>query len=956
MKKQKYRFSLTRVRGANIRYNTGLSATGEYYNTYDYNSTELITQSQIGGIYFNLCDDFLGRAVKVAMFHDGELQGVNNFYLVTEVTRQFPIDAHTSYIISWDTRVFAPAPDAFFQFETKYTHPVFSKLSIDKARSSDNMGYTTVLNSDLAFKAGTFDYIEALTVADALIFEIERYDYSQNAYYQIYKSLPFTKAECTLDYDRRQLTVDFTNSSYKAYLDKNLNTTVNIAKGGYQHSSLDFNIPAMLQVYVDGAETITNIVGGSATEVDISYQETPDDFIAKIIDNYQQSLEPDNNIFWALIPTAGIIWAELLVWRFYAKIFNLRPEWAKEKWASDYARLLYLSKFGFQLAGRQAEIEIVGGNYSEPGSNIIDSPAGFYYATTSDNQISQVYQPTNNIVRFNNDDSNWYLLFNPNTRILTINRKSDNTVVYTSTLPVSTSCLFSPDNISGTQFVNSQDATDRCAVRNHNVFNVFCRILTTKKVEPNIDVQNYASDNAASFTVELGADDFAYTGLAYKYYVYKPVGYSTELYNTIFDGRLQEAHLIRPVSYDTFYVSLRGSTQTQLTDAGLGAKDSYSYYTYKNTVGSSLRQHFIPIGHYFWSGVSFYAVLPDNFISVLSPWYYNVEQHHFFTVGAAISKLLRVVAPNIKFAQTSEYSTILYNTNLTVQLPSQQFLVQQPLIYLTHSSNIQAGLFNIEAQKINLSLKKIFDMLRDAFQIYYYVDELGKLHLEHISWFYGINKLDNVQYDTLSMRDAYTKINVDYGQGKIQADNSYLYSSIKMTADSDEALELFRPLEIKCLEEPCRTLDTEEIVLGDFKTDIDYMYASMSERSDSIALLVPTVNRITRSIQLVYSKITRCDIHGLNDYMYNLWPTNYKATSYELLQYYRWNFASLLTDHCAYQAIERARYFTQEIQIPVDTDIDMEKLISTRFGEGFILSYKLDLDSRYATINLLHKG
>lgn len=955
MKKQKYRFSLTRVRGARIRYNAGLTPEGEYYGTYDYNSTELITQSQIGGNYFKLSDDFLGRAIKVAVFYDGNLQSIDNFYLVTDVTRQFSIDVHSSYIISWDARVFAPTPDAFFQFETKYTHPVFSKLSIDKARSSDNMGYTTVLNSDLAFKAGAFDYIEAITAADALVFEIERYDYSQASYYSIYKSLPFTKAECSLDYDRRQLTVDFTNSSYKAYLDKNLNTTVNIAKGGYRHSSLDFNIPAMLQVYVDGAETITNIVGGSATEVDITYQETPDNFIANVIDNYQQSLQPNNNIFWALIPTAGIIWAELVVWRFYAKIFNLRPEWVKEKWASDYARLLYLSKFGFQLAGRQAEIEIVGGNYREPGSSIIDSPAGFYYATTSDNQISQVYQPTNSIVRFNNDDSNWYLLFNPSTRILTINRKSDNTVVYTSTLPVSTSCLFSPDNISGTQFVNAQDATDRCAVRNHNVFNVFCRILTTKKVEPNIDVQNYASDNAASFTVELGADDFAYTGLAYKYYVYKPVGYSTELYNTVFNGKLQEAHLVRPVSYDMFYVGLRGSTQTQLTDTGLGAKDSHSYYTYKNTQGSNLRQHFIPIGQYFWSGVSFYAALPDNFISVLSPWYYKAEQHHFFTVGAAISKLLQSVAPNIKFAQTSEYSSILYSSQNAL-LPMQQVLVQKPLIYLTHASNIQAGLFNIEAQKINLSLKKIFDMLRDAFQIYYFVDESGKLHLEHISWFYGINKLDNVQYDTLAVRDAYTKTIIDYGQGKIQADNSYLYSTIKMTADSDDALELFRSLEIKCLEEPCRALDTKEVVLGDFKTDVDYMYASMSERSDNIALLVPTVDIKTGDAHLTYARITRCDIHGLNDHLYNLWPTNYKATSYELLRYYRWNFASKLTDHCSYQVEEREHYFIQEIQIPVDVDIDMEKLISTRFGEGFILSYKLDLDSRYATVKLLHKG
>jgi hypothetical protein len=955
MEKQKYKFWLTRVRPVNIKYNTDIAPDGTYVSVYGHSSTSLITQADIDGLYFNLGDDFVGRAVKVATFYYGELLGIDNFYLVTEITRQFPIDANTAYIISWDSNVFEPATSSFFSFESQLTHPVFSKISIDKATERDNMCYSEVLNSDLYFKAGTFDYIVGLTNKDALIFKIERLNYSTNTFDTVYKSLPFTKVNCKFDYDRRQLTVDFSECTYKAYLNKRINTTVNIAKHGYKHSTLTLNIPAMLQIYVDGSETITNIVGGSATEIDISYPETPDNFMSELITSYRNSIQPDNDIFWALLPTGGTVIAELLLIRFYASIFNLHPNWMDEKWANDYARILYLSKFGFQLAGRISEIEIVGGTYTEPGSSIINSPAGFYYATTSDEQIAQVYHPTNAITRFNSDSTNWYITFDSATRLIYLHKKSDNSVIYMSTQPVSTSCLLSPDSIAATQLVNINDVNDRCVIRTHNVFNIFSRILTTKKVEPGTNIENFLNVTLPRFSVKIPVDDFAYSGSVYKYFVYNPNEYASELYETVYGGQLVDAHLTRPVPYAMFCLNFQCSSLTELADTGLGSKSAIEYYTYKNKPGSSLQQHYIPIGQYFWSGVSFYAALSNAFVNVLTPWYNSVEQSHFFTVGAAIIEILHAVAPNIKFAETQEYSSILYgeNTYNIIGLTSQ---VKKPDIYLTHISNIQAGIFNYEASRIDLTLKKILDLLRDAFQIYYYIDASGRLHLEHISWFYGLNKVDNIQYNTLDRVDEYSKKLLDYGHGQVSADSGYLYSSIQLAADSEDAFELFKPLKIKCLDALCQDLDKKEVTLGDFKTDIDYIYASASERSDGILMLIPsTRTRIGKKV-ISYSSTVRCDIKGLNNNPYTLWPTNYKASSYELLNYYRWNFASLSVDHCAFQPIEQARYIIQEIQVPIKDDLDMLKLIQTRFGDGFILSYKIDLDSRFATIKLLHKG
>ena len=906
MKKQKYRFSLTRVKSVKIKYNTRLTDTGEYYDIYGYNSTELITAEIVGNIYFNLSDDFLGNAITVATFYDNALLGINNYYLVTENTRQFPIDTHTSYIISWNTKVFEPALCSFMYFDTQYTHPAFSKISIDKTRDSNSMNWSTVLKSDILFKAGTFDYVDSLTAIDALIFRIERYDYAQQSYYTAYKSLPFTKANCTFDYDRKQVSVDFSTLSYNTYLNDKLNMVINIAKNGYKHELLDFNIPAMMQIYVDGSETITNIVGGSATEVDISYEETPEDFSTLDIAIMSDQL-----------------------------------------WLADFKRIEYLRlRRFFRLVGRIAEIQIVGGNYMETGSNIIYSPAGFYYATTSDNQIGISYSPTNNILTFNSDTTNFYLYFDKVSRLLYVKNKSDDAIIYVSTHTIDVNCLLSPMfSIAGVQLANVNDNTDRCAVSMHNVFNVFCRILTTKSVE--------YSDSSDVETKKLYASDFAYTGIAYKYAVNYLEPTHNEHYGLYIGETQKNVNLAKPVPYQFYFINLKCSGLEQLTDSGLGASGVEGYYTYKNKQGSSISKHFIPIGAYFWSGVSFYATLSDYFIANMSQWYNLVKERCFFTVGTAIKKILQEVAPNIKFAETSEFSTILYNEQYFSI--SNLNSVIRPNIYLTHVSNIQAGIFTYEAQTVNLTLGKIFNMLRDAFQIYYFVDDDGKLHLEHISWFYGLGRLGLIQYDTTTVKDQYTKVILSHGQGKISANNSYLYSALRITADSEEALPLFKPYEIKCLEEPCSLLDIKDIQLGDFKTDIDYLYASMGERSDGIALLIADKTKNLKPI-ITYTAVNRCDLVGLNNYPYTLWPTNYKASSFSLFYYYKWNFASLITDNCVFEPEERARYNEEEIQVPVDADIDMLKLIHTRFGDGFILNYSIDLDSRYATLKLLHKG
>lgn len=894
MNKQKYKFSLTRAKAVKIEYNKGLNVAGKYYDTYAYNSSERIGLSLVGENYFNLADEFLNKIIKVAYFVNGVLDFIDDNFFVNENSRQFPLSANLSYIFSWRTDAFEPQSNAFIYLETQYVHPSFSKVSIDKARASYKMNWSATLSSDITFKNGAFDYLKDIDYNESIIFKIERFSETTLSYYTIYNSLPFSKANCTFDYDRRILTVDFKSLDYNSYLDKVLNNNVNIIKGGYKHEELSYNIPAMMQIYVDGTETVTNIVGGSATDIEISMPETPDDYLS----NYSGSL-------------------------------------LNEKWWPDYRRVRYLYEaFRFRFIGRIGEIRIVG---SEP-----NGPAGYYYATTSDNQVSQSYTPTSGITRYDNTDNDYYIEINATIRRLYIRLKSDDSIVYASTQTLDTNCLLCPDSIAGTilQQINGQEV---CAVETHLVHSVFARILTAKE------------DTSALGSFNIPADDFAYDARAYKYVVNIPLSTTTEVFKTKYNGSIVDNHLIRPIPYEYTFLCLACSSRLQSTDSGLGSANQYEYYTYSGLTGSFIKQHAVPIGNYFWSGVSFYACLSSNFINILEPWYLRNTRSCFFTIGTAIRKILQKLAPNVRFVESNKYSSFLY-PDQTLQPIGSIAAIAEPSIYLTHLSNLQAGLFEIEAQKLELNLNDIFNLLQNAFQVYYFIDDEGYLHLEHISWFYGFNKVDNVQFNIIENKDEYTKVSLDYGQGTISADDGYLYSDFSMTSDTDDSSELFNKLEIKCLESTCALADKRDVTLGKFRTDINYIYAEASDMGDGVVMLMPNITKIGKKPELNYATITRCDIKGLNDYPYKLWPINYRASSYSLLMYYRLNFASLLVDHCSFEPEERERFMKQELQIPIKFDIDMTKMIRTRFGEGLILSHKLDLDSRYASITLLHKG
>lgn len=205
-------------------------------------------------------------------------------------------------------------------------------------------------------------------------------------------------------------------------------------------------------------------------------------------------------------------------------------------------------------------------------------------------------------------------------------------------------------------------------------------------------------------------------------------------------------------------------------------------------------------------------------------------------ISDVIKVLLNEVAPDISHDGTSEYSQFLYGTN---PITYGQFRVM-----ITQKSNILAGEYDRPAQKAPITLTQVFNMLRDCFKCYWYIED-NKLKIEHIKFF-----RNGGSYSTSS------NISVDLTQyenvrnGKKWGFNSSLYDFDKIDMPEryqfewmDDVTESFAGFPIQVLSKYVTAGKIETVSVSNFTTDIDYMLlnpGSISE--DGFALMAANIN------------------------------------------------------------------------------------------------------------------
>ena len=292
---------------------------------------------------------------------------------------------------------------------------------------------------------------------------------------------------------------------------------------------------------------------------------------------------------------------------------------------------------------------------------------------------------------------------------------------------------------------------------------------------------------------------------------------------------------------DASIVSLMGTNEysAKPTEWGL-APDNTNYYkkpVLPAVLGISAPLY--PVGKTTWGEYSWWAYF--NFSAGIFDYVYwdTVQLKDAYPLSSVLSVLLDAIfrdsGYNVSFEDTEACSGFFYGTNTgIVQAP--------PNIYITPKTNVLTANYSQKAQKGDITIGQVLDMLRDVFRCYWFMernaDGTYRLRIENIYWFYnGGSYTGGTLYDIRDAKDPRTGKNWAYGKSQFKFDISELYKRYEF-GWQDECTDWFDGDAVTCLAKYVNESATNKVKIDAFTSDLDYMLLSPEDfNKDGFALL-----------------------------------------------------------------------------------------------------------------------
>lgn len=261
-------------------------------------------------------------------------------------------------------------------------------------------------------------------------------------------------------------------------------------------------------------------------------------------------------------------------------------------------------------------------------------------------------------------------------------------------------------------------------------------------------------------------------------------------------------------------------------------------------------QSFFPVFQSRWATISYWMQLTltestvdlENTPANLKEWVIN----DCYDIGNVIKVLLQKFAPEIKHEPLPEYSEFLYfagdatHSDLYKPFPTKPTSVPNFRLMICPKSNLLSVNYDKPAQIAKTSLQSIFNMLRDVYRLYWYIDDNKRLHIEHLQWFLNGGSYagtGSASVDLTKIFDPRTRKAWSFGTDNWNYDKGELPDRFEFEWPED-AGAVFNgyPIEVKA---PFVTDGKkEQVTVGSFMADIDTMlYNSGSVSSDGFVLL-----------------------------------------------------------------------------------------------------------------------
>lgn len=285
-----------------------------------------------------------------------------------------------------------------------------------------------------------------------------------------------------------------------------------------------------------------------------------------------------------------------------------------------------------------------------------------------------------------------------------------------------------------------------------------------------------------------------------------------------------------------------------------------------------------------------------------------------------------------------------------------------PLI--TPKSNVISSYYDTPAQKAPITLQKVLNMLKDVYKAYWYIDSNNNFHIEHISYYDNGYSYSDDEPDLLvdleNRQHTNTKENKVFGQNRIKYDKQDMPQQFAFGWMDDQTLP-FYGYPIKCLDNYVQKGVKEELTIGFFDTDVDYILGSPDEVSkDGFVLFTcPTAGGVV-DWKLAIENVAAKDDDGITINYRIQNPDGAFIKLHQSWWRYQLPCENINVNNQDTTAITTGRYklqnveFADEIMAEILADIDnCNKVIRTQQGDGKIKSLSINLNSLKAKGDLL---
>lgn len=318
-------------------------------------------------------------------------------------------------------------------------------------------------------------------------------------------------------------------------------------------------------------------------------------------------------------------------------------------------------------------------------------------------------------------------------------------------------------------------------------------------------------------------------------------------------------------------VEFYGATSAEPTEYG---KDEFGmYFEYPDRNYQPTTPYF-PIARSTWSPMSVWLQTLNNpsysgMDTVEQAAQYEVPYSikDTYSLAEIIKVILHEIASEpvngvtISHEGTQEYSGWLYGSEVE----------RKP--YIVPNSNVKKTYYTNPAQKGEMTLRQVLDMLRDCFNVYWYITDDGRFCLEHISSFTAGVARASVVADLASMMSPRNLRKLAFGQNTWTYDKNTLPERVEF-AFSEKQTDPFNGCVLQYQSNYVQKGMVDKITVSNFSADVDYIIEMPGSVSDDgwTVLLPKTVgNALEVPVGIFTFDRKHLSVQNAAMCFYNLW-------------------------------------------------------------------------------------